>query len=230
MASLSGLAFILMLGNGTGTVQASQPDRDTPIIRKVETDRKVVALTFDDGPSATFTPQILNILKRYHAKATFFVIGSRVKAYPQLVREEFDNGNEIANHSYRHIIMTQQKPKTIENELENTQQTVESVLRCRQPRVFRPPRGRIDHHLLRVSQEKEYAVVLWSVDSRDWADPGVDHIVRAVLSRVDKGDIIVFHDQGGNRKQTVEAVKRIVPLLQSRGYEFVTVSELLGME
>jgi peptidoglycan-N-acetylglucosamine deacetylase len=128
------------------------------------------------------------------------------------------------------MIMTQQSPETIKNELENTQQTVESVLRCRRPRMFRPPRGRIDPQLLRVAQEKDYAVVLWSVDSRDWADPGVNHIVREVLSRVGKGDIILFHDQGGNRKQTVEAVKRIVPILKSQGYEFVTVSELLGME
>jgi polysaccharide deacetylase family sporulation protein PdaB len=228
MTSLSGLGFLLMLVSGTATVQARQSD--TSVIRKVVTDRKIVALTFDDGPSATFTPQILSILKRYHAKATFFVIGARVKAYPDLVRQEFEDGNEIANHSYRHLIMTQKPPETIENELENTQQTVESVLRSKQPRVFRPPRGRIDHGLLRVSQKKEYAVVLWSIDSRDWADPGVNHIVRDVLSRVGNGDIILLHDQGGNRKQTVEAVKRLVPLLQSRGYEFVTVSELLGVK
>jgi polysaccharide deacetylase family sporulation protein PdaB len=228
--SLSGLGCLLLAVYMPGTLQKSQSELGTPIIRKVDTERKAVALTFDDGPSATFTPEILNILKEYHAKATFFVIGSRVKTYSNLVRQEFESGNEVANHSYRHIIMTHKSPETIATELENTQHTLESELRSRQPRVFRPPRGWIDQQLLRIAHEKEYTVVLWSIDSRDWADPGVDHIVRDVVSRVGKGDIILFHDQGGNRKQTVAAVKRIIPLLQSGGYEFVTVSELLNVE
>ncbi|CAM3969880.1 polysaccharide deacetylase family protein [Alicyclobacillus pomorum] len=227
---ISGLTLFMFFSfNVTACAQNVHSDSYSPqVIRKVPLGQKVVALTFDDGPSAEFTPKILHILNQYHAKATFFVIGSRVERYPSLVRQLFYNDDEVANHSYSHTIMTRKRETTTETELDSTQNAVETVLGYRQPRVFRPPFGRVDRTLLRTARKKDYAVVLWSIDSHDWADPGVERIVNQVTSRVHNGDIILFHDQGGNRKQTVESVKRIIPILQERGYEFVTVSELLN--
>ncbi len=199
-------------------------------IKKVVTHRKVVALTFDDGPSKKFTPLILDVLQKNHAKATFFVIGSRAEAFPDLIRLELEGHHQVANHSYQHQIMTGNSKEKISDELMNTQHAIEGVVdNQRQPRFFRPPRGRFNHQMLQVAEQHHYVVVLWSVDSRDWENPGTRTIVRRVLAQSRNGDIILFHDQGGSRAQTVASLKQILPELRHMGFEFVTVSELVRL-
>lgn len=190
-------------------------------------DRKLVALTFDDGPSAKFTPIILDVLRGNHARATFFVIGSRIGKFPGLINEECREHHQVANHSFDHQIMTGFSDKRIHDELSHTQHAIEEVTRTQQPLMFRPPRGRINKRIVLVAEADHYTIVMWSVESGDWANPGVQAIVDTVLSHVKNGDIILFHDQGGNRRQTVDALKHIIPALQERGYSLVTVSDLI---
>lgn len=199
-------------------------------VNSVHTDRKVVALTFDDGPSATFTPIILDLLRKDHVKATFFVIGSRVEKFPDLVNEEFREHHEIANHSFQHQIMTGLSSDKVYDELLHTQRAIEIVTQSKQPLMFRPPRGRVSKTVLQVAEQNHFQIVMWSLETRDWANPGAQKIVKKVLSQVKSGDIILMHDQGGDRTQTVNALKQIIPVLKDRGYDFVTVSELLNGE
>lgn len=216
-----------MMYCGCSTVYADT--KDTQIVRKVHTMQKVVALTFDDGPSVTFTPQILNLLKKYNAKATFFVIGSRVPKYAYLVQQELTLRNEVANHTYDHVVVTHQPVTKIRSQIATTQMVISSVAQHPQPRLFRPPGGHYDKQLLRIAEDDGFTVVLWSIDSQDHLNPGTHRIVQHILSEVQAGDIVLFHDQGGSRKQTVEALKQIIPKMQHDGFRFVTVSELLNI-
>lgn len=197
------------------------------VIRHVPTKDKMVALTFDDGPSDTFTPQILELLKDYHAKATFFVIGSRIERYPHLIRGELALHNEIANHSYSHILLQGVSALAVYDELSKEQHAMMVVTGHEASHLFRPPRGRFGRSVLDAARESGYKIVLWSVDSRDWDNPGTAYIVRHVLKNTKSGDILLFHDQGGNRQQTVSALRAIIPELEHRGFQFVTVTELL---
>ncbi len=211
-------------GTGTATdTRKSQVD----VIRNVPTNAKLLALTFDDGPSETFTPQILKLLEDYHATATFFVIGSRIERYPDLIREELSEHNEIANHSYSHILLQRVPVSAVYTELLKEQQAMLMVTGHEASHLFRPPRGRFGKSVLDAARQSGYKIVLWSVDSRDWDNPGTGYIVKHVLKDAKSGDILLFHDQGGNRQQTVSALRTIIPELERRGYQFVTVSELL---
>lgn len=197
------------------------------VIRHAPNSDNAIALTFDDGPSATFTPQILGLLQKYHAKATFFVIGNRVDQFPQLIKEELDEHNEIGNHSYSHIVLQRVSTSKVTTELSQGQQALIRVTGHDTPHLFRPPRGRFGESVLKAANQNGYKVILWSVDSGDWNNPGASFIVKHVLHDVKNGDILLFHDQGGNRSQTVSALEGILPELQRRGFKLVTVSELL---
>lgn len=199
-------------------------------IWEIPTKQKVIALTFDDGPSSKYTPQILDILKQYHAKATFFVVGTCVKAHPDVVKREILDGHELANHTYHHSVSRGLNEEEIRNELRKTKQTI-TQLTGYSPKLFRPPGGYYNETIINVSNQEGYTVVMWSwhQDTYDWKKPGVHNIVKKVLSNARNGDIVLFHDNGGDRRQTIEALKKILPELQKRGYKFVTVSELLQM-
>ena len=203
--------------------------RQADVIRHVQTSEKAVAITFDDGPSATFTPQILKLLREHHASATFFVIGSRIQRYPTLIREELKDGDEVANHSYSHELLVRVPASRVESELLQEQAAMVTVTGHEAAHLFRPPRGRFDKSILIASSKNNYKIILWSIDSRDWSNPGTDRIVSKVLKDVKSGDILLFHDQGGNRSQTIAALSGIIPELARRGYKMVTVSELLRL-
>lgn len=196
-------------------------------IRRIATNQKLVALTFDDGPSATFTPQILDVLHEYHAKATFFVIGARVRQYANLLVQERDEDNEIENHTYSHQVIYGLPSERIQSDLSKAEDDILRTVGYR-THFFRPPRGRVDAIGYEAAMRQGYKVVLWSVDSRDWQNPGVAQIVKNVVQNVRPGDIILFHDQGGDRTQTVRAVRQVIEILRKRQYEFVTVNELLN--
>ncbi len=136
------------------------------------------------------------------------MIGARVEKFSDLINQELQEDHEVPNHSFRHQVMTGFSEERIYNELSNTQRTIEEVAGSEQPLMFRPPRGRVNKRILQVAEQHHYTVVMWSIDSTDWVNPGVHKIVKRVLSEVHNGDIILFHDQGGNRRQTVEALEQ----------------------
>ncbi|WP_314587258.1 polysaccharide deacetylase family protein [Paenibacillus terrigena] len=201
------------------------------IVWEVPMERKLVALTFDDGPDPRQTPEILKLLKQYEAKGTFFVMGKKVTAHPELLKRESDEGHEIANHTYNHLYFnTNVSSQKLGDEIDATSDAIMKVSGSR-PHLFRPPGGFYNERMIKMAKEKGYLVILWSwhQDTKDWRSPGVSYIVRKVLNNVRGGDIILFHDsvEGSGRSQTVEALKIILPELKERGYKFVTVSQLI---
>ncbi len=192
------------------------------------TEKKIIALTFDDGPHPRFTPQILNLLNDYNVKATFFVIGKNVKAYPDVLQQIVEEGHEIGNHTFTHIDVNKANYHTIKTEVEETQNIIFSLTGIT-PKIFRPPYGFTNKNTEKVSLELGCTIVLWTESSSDWYAPGVEAIINKVLKNVKNGDIILMHDYVAEvESQTVEALKTILPELINKGYQFVTVSELLA--
>ncbi|MGE5704369.1 MAG: polysaccharide deacetylase family protein [Clostridia bacterium] len=198
------------------------------IVWEVPTAKRMIALTFDDGPDARYTPQIASLLKEYDAKATFFVVGTRVQKNPEIIRQLLKDGNELANHTYSHPDLRKISEQRLKEEVTKTQETIYAATGFT-PKLFRPPGGYYSESLIRVVKDAGFQVIMWSwhQDTRDWSDPGVKKIVKKVLKNARNGDIVLFHDYGGARSQTVRALKEILPELHRRGFHFVTVSELL---
>ena len=196
---------------------------------EVPTSEKVIALTFDDGPDPADTPAILDLLREYNARATFFVIGKRVKQFPELVLQEVMEGHEIANHTYSHPSYHRRvSMDKIVSEMEQAEEIIVQVT-GQKPRLFRPPGGYYSEQIVRAAKKYKYQVILWSwhQDTEDWNTPGVHKIVENVLRNARNGDIILFHDYVKGATQTVDALGIILPELSRRGFRFVTVSELL---
>lgn len=200
------------------------------IVWEVPSDEKIIALTFDDGPDPSDTPAILDLLKQYEAKATFFVIGKRVEMYPELAKREIAEGHEIANHTYSHSYFKKRMPgEKIQKEIQQAEQTIVNTT-GKKPHLFRPPGGYYSENVVAASKKNGYLVVMWSwhQDTEDWSKPGVNKIVNKVLNNARNGDIVLFHDYVEGKSQTLEALKQVLPRLKERGYRFVTVSELLS--
>jgi|UniRef100_A0A7C3WTA8 peptidoglycan/xylan/chitin deacetylase (PgdA/CDA1 family) len=194
------------------------------------TDMKLVALTFDDGPSL-YTRKILALLNRYQARATFFVLGCHAARYPCLIRALQRAGHEVENHSFSHIRFPQANCCTWAQQLMRTEAELACLgVRCH--RLFRPPYSDYNEKLLTFLGHIREQAVLWSVDSGDWRGLSEVEIAVNVLRRVHNGAIIVFHDSDENgqadRSNTVKALEIILPILKARGYKFVTVEELLN--
>ncbi|ULL13652.1 polysaccharide deacetylase family protein [Paenibacillus sp. H1-7] len=209
------------------TAASGKPNSE--VVWNVNTDEKLIALTFDDGPNPVYTPQILDLLKEHDAKATFFVLGKRVQMYPAIAIREVNEGHEIANHTFDHHYLKNVSPQKLVDEIRQTQEVIFDITE-QIPHVFRPPGGFYNDALLHSAKEDQLTVVMWSwyQDTKDWKRPGVDKIVHTVLSNVHNGDIILFHDLEGDCSQTVEALKRILPELKKQGYQFVTVTDLIA--
>lgn len=188
---------------------------------------KLICLTFDDGPDPEQTPIILDLLRKYRAHATFFVTGTQTKLHPELVRREVQEGHEIGNHTYRHKFFRHPSAEAVLKEIAEAEQTIVAASGKR-PRLFRPPGGYYDQTIVDAAREAGYQVIMWSwhQDTRDWSRPGVGRIVNKVLDNARPGDIVLFHDRV-DRSQTIAALERILPELQKRDFQFVTVSELL---
>nr|WP_238600559.1 polysaccharide deacetylase family protein [Metasolibacillus meyeri] len=198
------------------------------VVWDIHTDQKVLALTFDDGPHKAYTPEILELLALYEAKATFFIIGENAKKDSALVKRINEEGHEIANHTYTHPLKTT-VPKLLK-EIEETSELLEQITGSR-PKLFRPVGGQYTDAMIDAITEAGYKVVMWSwhLDTEDWKEPGVEKII-ATVNSAKEGDVILFHDGGGNRQQTVEALKQVLPQLKEQGYTFVTISELLAIQ
>lgn len=198
------------------------------VVWEVPKKKKLIALTFDDGPHPVYTPKVLDILKQYNAHATFFQVGNRMVQYPQIVQQVVQAGHELGNHSMNHPYENKIGFEQMRTEIIQAEEIIQKY-QPNKPKFYRPPGGYIDNSLLNELQQREYKVVLWSYhqDTEDWSMPGTETIADQVISQARSGDIVLLHDGGGNRSQTVEALKIILPTLKKEGYQFVSMSELL---
>ena len=185
-----------------------------------------IALTFDDGPNPYYTPQILAILRQYAVKATFFDVGYLVKDYPSIARQEYIQGNIVANHSWSHPLLTKFSAQEIHSQLTATTNIIQATIGVR-PTFFRPPYGAINNTVFVQARNLHYTTVMWDGSAVDWSLPGVNAIVSKTLYYARNGAILLLHDGGGNRAQTVAALPVIITALKNRGFRFVTIQQLV---
>jgi cellulose synthase/poly-beta-1,6-N-acetylglucosamine synthase-like glycosyltransferase/peptidoglycan/xylan/chitin deacetylase (PgdA/CDA1 family)/spore germination protein YaaH len=194
-----------------------------------------VALTFDDGPDPAWTPRILEILKEKNARATFFVLGSQVQQYPDLLERIASEGHEVGNHTYTHQNLAVASDEQIDLELNATTRLIEAVT-GHSTAYFRPPYNSDgtpcqpgEMRALRVARDLGYLTVTQSIDPDDWERPGADAILARVKDQRPGGSVILLHDAGGDRSQTVAALPRIIDYLRARGDVIVPISEIIGL-
>ena len=193
-------------------------------VSRVPLPEKLVALTFDDGPHPSLTPQLLDILKKHEVAVTFFVLGKNVRAYPQVVARAYQEGHEIASHSYSHPILSKSGAAKVKSELDSTAAAIESACGVR-PRVMRPPYGAMTQaQRQKVNQEYGYHIIFWDVDPLDWRRPGSGVVAQRLIQGAKPGSILLAHDIHAG---TVEAMDQAIAGLKARGYRFVTVSRLI---
>lgn len=201
---------------------------NSKIIHQVQTEHKMVAFTFDDGPDPLYTPQLLDIFRGV-GKATFFMVGKQIKEHLDVAHAVFEEGHEIGNHTYYHPFLTKISAEERSNELERAEQAIIQVI-GRKPRTFRPPYFDFNDEVASISEAMEYpAIGAMNMQAQDWAQPGVAHILEHTRGHIQNGSILLFHDGFGDRSQTVEAVRVLVPEAIRQGYRLVTVSELLEL-
>ncbi|MFE3451735.1 polysaccharide deacetylase family protein [Nonomuraea sp. NPDC059194] len=229
---VAGLTSAVMVA-GSGAVPAahaepqpavSQPAVPEPAVSKLVVsqpaglDQKVVYLTFDDGPSE-YTTRVLDILRRHDVRATFFLIGANIRQHRALARRVFEQGHSLQNHSWSHPDMRGLswpafKRQVLDTDAEIRKQTGYT------PQCLRPPYGAVDKRVRKRAAALDKRLRLWTVDPRDWARPGAKSIARWTLKQVEPGGIVLFHDGGGDRRQTVAALPKIIKTLKARGYVF----------
>jgi cellulose synthase/poly-beta-1,6-N-acetylglucosamine synthase-like glycosyltransferase/peptidoglycan/xylan/chitin deacetylase (PgdA/CDA1 family) len=237
--------------SGTGPASASAAGTAAPAavtggapVQRLGTDATVtsrgmpartIALTFDDGPDPRYTPQILDVLARHHAHATFFQIGSKVNEYPEISRRVLAAGNEIGSHTFTHVEPGRTPAWRLDVELSLTSNAIAAAT-GRVPVLMRPPYSSepsavagADFTAMRQIGAAGYLVVLADHDTEDWQRPGVGAIVSAAQPAGGAGAVVMLHDSGGDRSQTVAALEVLIPRLQAQGYRFTTVSEGLGV-
>ena len=180
-----------------------------------------IALTIDDGPSPIYTPQILSLLGRYGVVATFSMIGENVAAYPAIAREVAAAGHLIINHTWTHANLTELAPAAMADQISRASGAIEKATRAT-PAMFRAPFGAWSPAVLAQCRQMRLAPLDWSVDPRDWARPGVSAITTNIMRNTRSGSIILEHDGGGNRAQTVAALSYVLPRLLDAGYHFRT--------
>lgn len=194
-------------------------------VSRVQVPGMYVALTFDDGPSSAYTPQVLDILKRHGAKGTFFVLGSNVRRCSSIVSRAAAEGHEIGVHTWSHINMVRSSMEKIDGEVGRTADIIRSVT-GKAPAIMRPPYGAVNARIVNHMYER-YGMrsILWDVDTQDWRRPGVSTVINRAVNRAKPGSIILVHDIHAS---TLAAIEGIVTGLQSRGFTLVTVSELMA--
>lgn len=184
---------------------------------------KCIALTFDDGPGI-YTDKLLSYLNNYKAKATFFMIGPSAQRYPSIVKRVFDDGHQIGNHTWSHPSLPGLSPEQVQNEISSTNNILQGITGIK-PNTLRPPYGSTNATVQRVASSLGMSSILWSVDTRDWADRNSNIVCNRAISNARPGAIILMHDI---HRTSVEAVPCILQNLSSQGYQFVTVDKLLG--
>lgn len=209
-------------------VTSSHSSHGVNIVLRGDTTEKKIALTFDDGPFPYYTQMILDILKKYNVKATFFMVGEMVKAYPHVAKRIVDEGHDVGNHSYTHPKLTYLSKSRAFFEIAQTDAIIKKIT-GQTPKFFRPPYGSYQKTAYLLAEEQGHKIILWSADCRDWSKPGVQSIVARVTWGIKPGAIILLHDGGGNRMQTVKATEILIQQLLKSNYKIVTLSEMLNM-
>ncbi len=222
-------AFFLSLLFLARIIPVSAAAEQMPVYRSADTETKRIAITFDDGPHPSLTPKILEILQKYNIKATFFMVGVNVVNYPDAARAVIEGGHEVGNHTFSHPVIEGLDEKTILKEIEACEDSLEELCEYR-PHLFRPPQGAVNNFVERCARDGDYALILWSLDTRDWESKSTEQIVEEVLSKVRPGDIILMHDYIGTHSKTPEALEILLPKLLERGFEPTTVSRLIGLQ
>lgn len=187
--------------------------------RKIDPDKPMIALTFDDGPNKKTTIPILDALKEYDSAATFFMLGNRVSSNADILKRILEEGSEIGNHSFNHKELTKLSSDELQNQIKNTQNSVKEVTGI-EPKMIRPTYGSYNDKL---KLEAGMPLILWSIDTLDWKSRDSRKVTDHVLENIKDGDIVLMHDIYDS---TAEAVKILVPKLIDMGYQLVTVSEL----
>ncbi|MFE7672199.1 polysaccharide deacetylase family protein [Streptomyces albidoflavus] len=194
------------------------PVRTKPVLRMPGAAHPMV-LTFDDGPDPRYTPPILDLLRRHHVRATFFVCGEMADTQGGLLRRMVDEGHVIGNHSWSHPLLTRASTAVVRAELERTSEAVERAV-GRPPQWMRAPYGAWNRRVFRLGAELGMDAFAWTVDSLDWKEPGTRTIIDQVLGGAGPGVIVLAHDAGGDRSQTVTALRTWLPRLLADGHRF----------
>ncbi len=203
-------------------------------IYRLDTDKKKVALTFDDGPSLEWTPKVLDELNKAKIKATFFLVGHHVQKYPDIARRIVEEGHTIGNHGYAHTVLFYYTPAEIEEEIKYSEQVVRDITGYT-TKLFRPPKAWLRNSIKQKIKSMGYEIILWSLNSKDWVSFNHKLIVKYISRKIKNGDILLFHDsgnvfsrEGGVRTQTVKSITLLARTLKKKGYEFVSVEELIN--
>lgn len=199
---------------------------DEVFIKNGSRDKKLIALTFDDGPHPKETNEVLDVLKKYNVKATFFVAGKHVNWYPKPIIRASKEGHEIGNHTFNHPDISNLSQQQLEEEIEKCEKIIKEVTGVK-PTLFRPPYGSYNQKTLgEIASKYKYKIVLWTtVDARDWQNPKAYKIADTIIDNAKNGDIVLLHDYATNN--TVEALDILIPKMIEKGYKFVTVSEMI---
>ncbi|HEU5313803.1 MAG TPA: polysaccharide deacetylase family protein [Candidatus Udaeobacter sp.] len=205
----------------------AKPEGSSITFNAVHVDGPYIAMTFDDGPSATLTPKLLDLLAAHHIKATFFVIGENVAEHPEIVARAAREGHEIGNHSWSHPNFGKMSDESVRRQLQQTDDAIKTATGKR-PTLLRPPYGSITAREKRwIHDEFGYDIILWDVDPLDWKRPGPAVVRARILKETRPGSIVLSHDI---HPGTIEAMPSTFEELEAKGFKFVTVSELIRMK
>ena len=216
-----GLIILTGFGVAGPAVRALAAERIEPPMYYIHDGRKRVALTIDDGPSPVYTPQILRLLHKYRITASFSMIGVNVDTYPKVAREVAHAGHMIVNHTWTHPDLVYLSRAQVRDEMIRATDAIHRAT-GKVPRMFRAPYGAWSPTVLELCEELHMTPLDWSVDPRDWSLPGVSAIVDNIMENTRTGSIILEHDGGGNRSETVAALSIVLPRLLAEGYRFRT--------
>jgi peptidoglycan/xylan/chitin deacetylase (PgdA/CDA1 family) len=214
---------LVRLGTRRSSAQAArQTDALVAAARARAASGKVAHLTFDDGPDATWTPAVLDVLAHAKAHATFFAVGDKAARLPGLLRRAADEGHGIGGHGWSHTALTDMTRAEVATELERSTEAISDAT-GRAVTLLRPPFGDTDDRVAGVAEERDQRIVMWDVSPRDWERPGSATIAERVLAGVQPGSIVLLHDSGGDRSQTVGALPIIIERLRARGYRLAPI-------
>jgi len=228
--------FILGISLGTYNL-AIHPDmrkweKEKIVISQIDTNQRIIALTFDDGPDAKFTSLMLDVLKKHEIKATFFVLGAKCEKNPELIYRIYKEGHEIGNHSYSHANFNHKDQHFILNEIRQTNAIIHR-LTGKKPWLFRPPGGYLSYDLVDICKAEDLTIAYWTYqqDSKDWKNGlSAKHIANHIINNIAPGQIIILHDGCPNANETVKAVDILVPQLKKQGYQFVPLGDLINLQ
>ena len=212
-------SFVIDISNNSvSRINKTNYEYDVVINRKIDKSKKMIALTFDDGPNYN-TSKVIDVLNKYDIRATFFVLGSRAINNKDILKKMADSGMEIGNHTYNHLLLTKYDENKIRSEIEDTSEVIYSATKKR-PKLLRPSYGSVNNKIKKVAN---MPIIIWDIDTLDWKYHNSKMITSRVVNKVRDGDIILMHDI---YSASLNALSNIIPILQDNGYEFVTIDEL----